>query len=58
MNRFKGIRSDKVPEELWKVVCDIVQDVAMKTIAEEMQECRVDIEWRLYKIAEQRQKSE
>ena len=25
-NRFQGIRSDRVPEELWMEVCDIVQE--------------------------------
>ena len=32
MNRFKGLESDKVPEELWKDVCDILQEAAIKTI--------------------------
>ena len=27
-----GIRSDRVPEELWKEVCDIVQETGIKTI--------------------------
>ena len=31
-NRFKGIRSDRVPEELWTEVCDIVQEAVIKTI--------------------------
>ena len=32
-NRFKGLdRIDRVPEELWMEVCDIVQDTEMKTI--------------------------
>ena len=30
-NRFKGLRSDRVPEELWMEVCDIVQEAAIKT---------------------------
>ena len=29
---FQGIRSDKVPEELWMVVRDIVQEAGIKTI--------------------------
>ena len=31
-NRFKGLESDKVPEELWKKVCDTVQETGIKTI--------------------------
>ena len=32
-NRFKGLdRIDRVPEELWIEVCDILQEVVMKTI--------------------------
>ena len=31
-NRFKGIRSDRVSEELWTEVCDIVQEAVIKTI--------------------------
>ena len=32
-NRFKGLDLiDKVPEELWTEVCDIVQEVVSKTI--------------------------
>ena len=27
-----GIRSDRVPEELWMEVCDNVQEVVIKTI--------------------------
>ena len=31
-NRFKGLDPiDKVPEELWKEVCDIVQEAVIKT---------------------------
>ena len=33
MNRFKGLDLiDRVPEELWMEVCDIVQDAVIKTI--------------------------
>ena len=28
----EGIRSDRVPEELWMEVCDIVQEAGIKTI--------------------------
>ena len=32
-NRFKGLDLiDKMPEELWKEVCDIVQEAVIKTI--------------------------
>ena len=32
-NRFKGLDLiDRVPEELWKEVCDIVQEAVIKTI--------------------------
>ena len=34
-NRFKGLElTDRVPEELWMDVCDIVQEVVIKTIPE------------------------
>ena len=32
-NRFKGLDlTDRVPDELWMEVCDIVQETGMKTI--------------------------
>ena len=32
-NRFKGLDlTDRVPEELWNEVCDIVQEAVIKTI--------------------------
>ena len=32
-NRFKGLELiDRVPDELWKEVCDIVQEAVIKTI--------------------------
>ena len=31
-NRFKGLDPDRVPEELWTEVCDIVQEAGIKTI--------------------------
>ena len=35
-NRFKGLDlMDRVPEELWTEVCDIVQDAVIKTIPKE-----------------------
>ena len=36
MNRFKGLDLvDRVPEELWMEVCDIVQEAEIKTIPKE-----------------------
>ena len=29
---IKGVRSDRVPEELWMEVCDIVQSTGIKNI--------------------------
>ena len=35
-NRFKGIDTiDRVPDELWMEVCDIVQETGIKTISME-----------------------
>ena len=35
-NRFKGLDLiDRVPEELWTEVCDIVQETGIKTIPKE-----------------------
>ena len=35
-NRFKGLDLiDKVPEELWTELCDIVQEAVIKTIPKE-----------------------
>ena len=30
--QIQGIRSDRVPDELWTEVCDIVQETEIKTI--------------------------
>ena len=36
-NRFKGLDLiDRVPEELWMEVCDIVQEAGIKTIPNKM----------------------
>ena len=36
-NRFKGLDLiDRVPDELWTEVCDIVQETGIKTIPMEM----------------------
>ena len=32
-NRFKGLDPDRVPEELWTEVHDILQEAVIKTIA-------------------------
>ena len=35
-NRFKGLDLiDRVPDELWMEVCDIVQEIGIKTIPQE-----------------------
>ena len=35
-NRFKGLDLiDRVPEELWTGICDIIQEVVIKTIPKE-----------------------
>ena len=34
--QIQEIRSEKVPEELWTEVCDIVQEAVIKTIPEKM----------------------
>ena len=40
MNRFKGlVLVDRVPEELWTEVCNIVQEVVTKTIPKK-KKCR------------------
>ena len=39
-NRFKGLDLiDRVPEELWMEVCDIVQEAVIKTIPKK-QKCK------------------
>ena len=39
-NRFKGLDlTDRVPEELWMEVCDIVQEVVIKTMPKK-KKCR------------------
>ena len=35
-NRFSAIRPDRVPEELWMEVHDIVQEAVIKTIPQKM----------------------
>ena len=36
-NRFKGLDLlDRVPEEVWTVICEIVQEAGIKTISKKM----------------------
>ena len=43
-NRFKGIDViDRVPEELWKEICDIVQEAVIKTIPKK-KKCK-EVKW-------------
>ena len=55
-NRFKGLDViDRVPEELWMEVCDIVQEVVIKTISKK-KKC-IKAKWlskEALQIAEQR----
>ena len=56
-NRFKGLDLiDRVPEELWMQVCDIVQEARIKTISKE-KKCK-KAKWlsdeALQKLAEKR----
>ena len=40
-NRFKGLdQIDRMPEELWIEVCDIVQEAVIKTISKKCKEAR------------------
>ena len=44
-NRFKGLDlTDRVPEELWKEVHDIVQEAGIKTIPKGIKKCK-KAEW-------------
>ena len=45
-NRFKGLNLiDRMPEELWTEVCDIVQDTRIKTIPKKkkMQKSKMEV---------------
>ena len=35
VTNIQGIRSERVPEELWMEVCDTVQEAVIKTIPQE-----------------------
>ena len=54
-NRFKGFDLiDRVPEELWTEVCDIVQEAVIKTISKKCKKAKWLSEEAL-KIAEKRE---
>ena len=54
-NRFKGLDLiDRVPEELWTEVCDIVQEAVIKTISKKCKKAKWLSEEAL-KIAEKRE---
>ena len=38
--QIQGIRSDRVPEELWTQVCDIVQEAVIKTITKKCKKAK------------------
>ena len=58
-NRFKGLDLiDRVPDELWKEICDIVQETGIKTIPME-KKCK-KAKWlsgEAFKIAEKRREA-
>ena len=58
-NRFKGLDLiDRVPEELWMKVCDIVQEAVIKTIPKE-KKCK-KVKWlcdEALQIAEKRREA-
>ena len=55
MNRFKGLDLvNRVPEELWTEVCDIVQEAVIKTISKKCKKAKWLSEEAL-KIAEKRE---
>ena len=44
-NRFKGLDLiDRVPDELWPEVCDIVQETGIKTIPKK-KKCKKNTKW-------------
>ena len=56
-NRFKG--PDRVPDELWNEVCDIVQETGIKTIPME-KKCKKAkwLSWEALQIAVKKKRSE
>ena len=56
-NRFKGLDLvDRVPEELWAEVCNIVQEAVIKTISKE-KKCKKWLSEEVLQIAERRRES-
>ena len=57
-NRYKGLDLiDRVPDELWNEVCDIVQETGIKTIPME-KKCKKDkVSEGVLQIAEKRRES-
>ena len=56
-NRFKGLDLvDRVPEELWAEVCNIVQEAVIKTISKE-KKCKKWLSEQVLQIAERRRES-
>ena len=57
-NRFKGLDLiDKMPEELWKEVCDIVQEAVIKTIPKKCKKGKWLSEEAALQIAEKRREA-
>ena len=57
-NRFKGLDLiDRMPEELWTEVCDIVQEAVIKTISKEKQCKRPKDSEEALQIAEKRREA-
>ena len=57
MSRFKGLDLvDRVPEELWAEVCNIVQEAVIKTISKE-KKCKKWLSEEVLQIAERRRES-
>ena len=57
INRFKGLDLvDRVPEELWKEVCNIVQEAVTKTLRERNIRRQSGCLRRLYKLLRKEEK--
>ena len=57
MNQFKGLDLvDRVPEELWKEVCNIVQEAVTKTLRERNIRRQSGCLRRLYKLLRKEEK--
>ena len=56
-NRFKGLDLiDRVPDELWTEVCDIVQETGIKTIHKK-KKCKMAVQGGLTNSCEEKQKA-